>query len=163
MGTKKIEQEEGVNGLGIAVVNTNSEEFKFLQKRIAEESKKQSTDQILKNHLLSLRFQMETYLKNENEEVVEVGSFLKEFIKALNIKYKKFALYVDIKESNLSALLRGKRKVNTDLALKLGQIFNIDPALWIHIQSKNELRQIQKEHKNKYDRYNIKDLLEQIN
>lgn len=154
-----LDDEGGVNGLGIGVVNTNSNEFKFLRSKIEEESKKQTQKEILENNFLSLRFQMESYLEREEDEVLEVGWFLKEFIKALGVKNKVFAEYIGFRESNLSALYKGQRKVNIDLALKLGKIFNVDPALWIHIQSKNELRKIKEENKRKYVKYNIDDLL----
>jgi len=156
--SKKI-IDEGINGLGIGIVNTNSKEFKALQEIIIKKSKKQSKKKILENKLLSLRFQMETYLEQKDNSIIEVGWFLKEFLRELNIKNKTFAEYINFQESNLSALFTGKRKVNIDLALKLGKIFRIDPTLWIHIQSKNELTRMEKENKKEYQRYNIDDLL----
>jgi len=159
MKKKKIINEGGIQGLGIGVVNTNSEEFKFLQKKIITESKKQSKQQILENHLLSLRFQMESYLRVDNEEIKEVGSFLKEYVKVLGIKNKVFAEYISFKESNLSALYNGTRKINIDLALKLGKIFKLEPSLWIHIQSKNEIKRMREKNEQAYNKYNIEDLL----
>ncbi len=155
---KKIIDEE-VIGLGVGIVNTNSKEFKALQTQIITRAKKQTKKQLLENSLLSLRFQMESYLAEERSELVEVGWFLKELIKRLNIKNKLFAEYIGFKESNLSALFSGKRKINIDLALKLGEIFKIDPALWIHIQSKNELSRMKKENKKAYEKYSMEDLL----
>jgi len=154
-----VNDEDGINGLGIGVVNINSEEFKELQRVIIAKSKKLSKNKILENKLLSLRFQMERYLDNEKPEIVEVGWFLKEFLRQLNIKNVIFAKYIDFQESNLSALFKGNRKINTDLALKLGKIFRVDPSLWIHIQSKNELLRMAKENKKGYQKYNINDLL----
>ena len=159
MKKKKIIKEEGIQGLGVGVVNTNSKEFKYLQKKIIEESKKQSKKQILENHLLSLRFQMESYLRGDSKDIKEVGSFLKEYVQILGIKKKKFAEYIGYKESNLSALYNGNRKINIDLALKLGKIFKVDPTLWIHIQSKNELRKMKEENEKEYRKYSIDDLL----
>jgi len=151
--------DEGINGLGIGVVNTNSKEFKALQKIITAKSKKQSNKRLLENKLLSLRFQMESYLDKKDKSIIEVGWFLKEFLKELNIKNKTFAEYIGLQDSNLSALFAGKRKINTDLALKLGKIFRVNPTLWIHIQSKNEITRLEKENKKEYQRYNIDDLL----
>jgi len=156
---KKIINKEGINGLGVGVVNTNSKEFKFLQKKIIEESKKQSKKTVIENTLLSLRFRMETYLIEQDNDRIEIGWFLKEFIKALKIKNKIFADYIDYKESNLSALFNGKRKINVDLALKLGSIFNVDPTLWINIQSKNELKRVKDANADKYDKLSLDDLL----
>ena len=151
--------EDGINGLGEPLVNTNSSEFKELQDVISKRSLNQSKSKVIENKLLSLRFTMENYLHNNDNSYVEVGWFLKELLRSLEIKNKTFAEYIDFKESNLSALFSGKRKVNFDLALKLGKIFRIDPALWIHIQSKNELIKLKKELRNAYKDYNIKDLI----
>lgn len=60
MKNENIINEGGVNGLGKGIVNTNSEEFKFLRAKILRESNNQTKEQKLENHLLSLRFQMES-------------------------------------------------------------------------------------------------------
>ncbi len=159
MKKKETINEGGINGLGIGVVNTNAEEFKELQRIILAQSKKQTKKQILENKLLSLRFQMESYLEKQTDPIVEVGWFLKEFLKELKIKNKVFAEYIEFQESNLSALFKGNRKINTDLALKLGKIFRVDPTLWINIQSKNELIRMREKNNKEYQKYNIEDLL----
>jgi addiction module HigA family antidote len=151
--------DEGINGSGKALVNTNSKEFKELQKQIASSSNKQSKTKVIENILLSLRFKMESYLLGNESDYFEVGWFLKEYLKELNIKNKTFAEYIEYKESNLSALFAGRRKINYDLALKLGKIFKVEPTLWIHIQSKNELIKIEKETIKDYQNYNIKELI----
>ena len=81
------------------------------------------------------------------------------FIKTINIKKSKFANYIDYGGSNLSALLKGRRKINVDLAIKFGEIFQTDPSIWLHIQSKNELMEIRSHQKEKYSKYNLEDLL----
>ena len=157
---KKLKNiEDGINGLGIGVVNTNSKEFKELQRIIKEKANKLSKNQIQQNKLLSLRFQMQSYLESSDKDIIEVGSFLKEFLNQLDIKKKTFAEYLGLQESNLSALFKGKRKINIDLAIKLGTIFRIDPILWIHIQSKNELIKLHKENRKEYQKYKLSDLL----
>ncbi len=158
MKRKKI-IDEGINGLGIGVINTNAKEFKALKKIIAEEAKQQSEDELLENTLLSVRFQMESYLKNEDGSLIEVGFFLKEFLRKLGVKNKFFAEYIGFQESNLSALFKGKRKINPDLAIKLGKIFRVNPILWIHIQSKNELLRLKNKNGKMYQEYSIDDLL----
>ena len=159
MRKKKTIKADGLQGLGIGVVNTNSKEFRCLQEKIKEESQRQSKKQILENQLLSLRFQMERYLRENPAIVKEVGAFIKEHVQVLGIKNKDFAEYIGYKESYLSALYAGKRKINIDLALKLGKIFNVDPTLWIHIQSKNELKKMEDENEKAYRKYSIDDLL----
>ncbi|MEN0006919.1 MAG: HigA family addiction module antitoxin [Bacteroidota bacterium] len=151
--------DEGINGLGIGVINTNAEDFKALQTAIQEHAATQSPEAILRNKMLGLRFQMETYLQTEVKEVKEVGFFLKQFLSELNIRNKTFAKYIGYQESNLSALFKGRRKINTDLALKLGKIFRVAPSLWINIQSKNELIRLEKENSAMYQKYKVEDLL----
>ncbi|MEO1514127.1 MAG: hypothetical protein AAFV95_03915 [Bacteroidota bacterium] len=102
---------------------------------------------------------MESYLVGDVVEVIEVGWFLKEFIKVTKIKHKIFAEYIGYKESNLSALFKERRKISIDVALKLGKIFPVKPELWIHIQSKNELIRMKEENKSNYQKYSLEDLL----
>lgn len=148
-------------GFGEGLINQNSEEFKVLQNMIKSDSLQRSQSELIENQILSLRFQMESYLEKENpKELIPIGFFLKRMVEALKVKKKMFAKYIDYKESNLSAIFKGRRKINTDLAVKFGEIFNIKPSLWLHIQSKNELLEMLNDHKEKYKKYSLDDLLE---
>ena len=48
------------------------------------------------------------------------------FLLSLRIKKKAFAEYIDYKESNLSAIFKGRRRINPDLAIKFGEIFRVN-------------------------------------
>lgn len=154
--------DDGINGSGKGFVNVNSKDFKVLRKKIEEHYKTLPNEQKRDNILFSYRMKMERYLNTENEEIKEVGVFVKEIIRLLNIKNKDFANYIDYEESNISAFLNGKRKVNPDLALKIARIFNLDAILLMNIQSKNELKTFAKINEEKYVKYNIKDLLAKV-
>jgi len=152
--------EGGINGTGKGIVNTNSKDFKGLQNAIIEHAKKQSPEDKIKYKLISLKLQMQTYISKEDvKEKIEVGEFLKRHLKAINIKNKQFANYIEIEESNLSSIINGRRKINIDTAFKLGQLFNINPNFWLLVQSKNELLEVRK---NKYQKYKLKDLLKKV-
>lgn len=152
--------EGGVNGTGKGLVNVNSKSFKGLRNAIAEHAKLQSEEDRIKIELLSLRFQMEGYMQGDNyNEIIEIGYYLKEHLKAIKIKSKHFANYLEIEESNLSSIIKGRRKITTDLALKLGQVFQLDPNLWLLIQSKNELKKLELGRKDKYLKYRLEELL----
>ena len=156
--------EGGIIGSGEGLVNQNSREFKELQRMIKERSVGMKESEWIANQLFSIRFQMESYLDTaQPEQLKGAGRFLEEFIAVLKIKKKAFAEYIDYKESNLSAIFSGKRKINTDLAIKFGEIFNVDPVIWLHIQNKNELIETLKENKSKYEKYKLKDLLREVN
>lgn len=160
MAKKKIINKEGITGSGKSLVNTNSEDFLFLKEQILNESSKQSRKQVAINNLLALKYRMEDYFEcSTPTKIINVGSFLREFIDILDLKYKLFAEYIGIDDSNLSALLKGRRKFNLDIAVKLSKIFNIPPTLWLSIQSKNELLHFNEKSNSKYDKYNLDDLL----
>jgi addiction module HigA family antidote len=163
MSKSKKLNEGGIQGTGEGLVNQNSESFKKLQELIESHSKEQSASEQLWNRLISLRFQMEFYLKEEMpEELKPAGYYLERYIEALEIKKKDFASYIGYQESNLSAILKGRRSISTDLAIKLGEIFQIDPALWLNIQSKNDLLKIIQRDKKKYNKYSLEDLLDEV-
>ncbi|KAA3628744.1 MAG: addiction module antidote protein, HigA family [Bacteroidetes bacterium] len=164
MGKQKIKNEGGVIGTGAGLVNQNSKEFKALRQLIETRSKEQGGEDFVVNQLLSLRFQMETYIAKEHPgELIQAGEFLEGFVKALKIRKKDFAEYIGYKESNLSAILKGRRKINSDLALKFGEIFSVNPEVWLNIQNKNELLEMIDKDKEKYERYKLEDLLKQAN
>ena len=113
---------------------------------IEETAATQRDERKIKTNIRSLRFQMEDYLNDENPlEIISTGWFLNELIQAVRIKNKDFADYIGIQASNLSALLKGVRRINIELALKLDSIFHINPALWLHIQNKNDLLRIKRD------------------
>ncbi len=56
--------EDGINGLGVGAVNTNSNEFKALQRIINKKASELTKKQIQENKLLSLRFQRQTDLEH---------------------------------------------------------------------------------------------------
>ena len=122
MGTKENVNAGGINGLGEGLINTNSQEFKHLQNMIQLASKNERQERRMENQLLSIRFQMESYLNEKIEEIIPAGEFLERFIQAIQVKKKDFAKYINYDATNLAAVLKGRRKVNSDMAIKLGKI-----------------------------------------
>jgi len=133
----------GINGLGESLINTNSEDFKALKKLIEKSYQSQSESEKIENGLLSIRFQMESYLnaKIKVEEVKPAGYFIECLLKVVHVTKKHLSEYIGFEYTNLISVMKGRRKINSELAIKLGQIFKIDPAIWLHIESKNELIQ----------------------
>ena len=162
MAKTKIINEGGITGSGKGLINTNSSDFLFLKEQIVHKFIQQSRKQIILNNFLSLKYQMDDYLLTTCPfQIIPIGTFLKKFIHAIGLKQKLFAEYIGIKNSNLSALLKGRRKLNLDIAIKLEKIFNTPSALWLNIQNKNELLIFQNSNNSSYDNYNLDDLLKQ--
>lgn len=155
----KIVNEGGINGSGEGVVNINSKDFKALQAMIKERSKLLSPEEKRNNTMLSIRFQMESYLERKDSSIKAVGLFIKDLIKELGIKNRDLANYLDYEESNLSSFLNGRRKLNPDLAIKLGRVFKLSPTLLLNVQIYNELKKFEEANKKNYLSYDIEDLL----
>jgi len=152
--------DEGINGLGQGVVNTNSPSFTLLREKIVQESRKRDPVERIKDRLLGIRLQMEYFVQEkELSSSLPVGEFLKSSVQILGIKHKSFAAYLDLDESNLSAVYRGRRKINLDLAMKLGKILNIPPHLWLNVQNKNELHELALQHPGRYEDLGLIDLI----
>lgn len=159
----KIINPGGVNGTGKGVVNINSKDYKGLQKAVQEDAEKQTVEEKIRYELISLKLQIENYISNEEpDSILEVGDLLKRYLTAIRVKNKDFARFLEIEESNLSALIKGRRKINIDIAFKLGQVFDINPNLWLLIQSKNELLLLSGKKKKAYEKYQLKNLLKRV-
>lgn len=46
----------------------------------------------------------------------------------------------DSLETNIVKLLKGRRKINIEIAKKLELIFNINARAWLYIQTKNDIK-----------------------
>ena len=161
--TKKIINQGGINGTDQGVVNINSKDYKTLQKAIQNYSKNQNPKDIIRYKFISLKLQVDNYISDSNpEKILTSGYFLKQYLNVVDIKNKEFAKFIDIEESNLSSIISGRRKINTEFAFKLGQIFNIDSSSWLLIQSKNDLLKMTQERKIGYDKYRLEDLMKKV-
>lgn len=107
MSKQKIINEGGIIGTGKGLVNQNSKELKELKRVIKEKSGELKEPELIANRLLSLRFQMETYLERENpKKIIQIGEFLEEYVEALKIKKR------DIQSKNelMEIIDRDKKK-----------------------------------------------------
>jgi len=160
---RKKKSDELTSGVLTESMDTNSAEFDQLQAILLNKSKAQTKLQKNKIELLSLKIQMEDYLKSEKKEVIKLaGDFLKSYLEILQIRQIKFAKYIGIEPSNLNKIIKGERQINSEIALILGKIFNLDPMLWLEIQSKNELIQLATKKDKQLKKYSLEDLIESI-
>ena len=98
MNTERIINEGGVNGSGLGLVNTNSNDFKELKSVMQNAFHVQTETLKIENGLLALRFRMEEYLsQKEVKEIISVGVFLRLFVTLLNVKNKDLANLLIIK------------------------------------------------------------------
>lgn len=158
--TKLVANEGGLNGSGKGVLNVNSTDFIALRNAI--EVHAENTDKLksIEHELFSIELQMINYVQQTNIEAIkEICVFLKAAIKSTNIKHAVFAQYAKIEASNLSAILNNKRRISVEFAVKIGYIFNINPNLWLQVQSKNDLLKIELKDKSEFQKLSLQDLL----
>ncbi|WP_428656513.1 helix-turn-helix transcriptional regulator [Runella sp.] len=133
-----------------------------LKEFILLHSQQQSEEQKLKNELLSIRFQLEDYIENDNyTDKLKIVDFVKMYLRLLNISQKKLAILFEMKDSNLHKYLVGERKLNASFVLKLSSFSHTPPEYWLRVEVKNELIEIIKEGSKteKYQKYDYRNLL----
>jgi hypothetical protein len=97
MSEEKMVNIGGINGLGESLVNTNSQDFKFLQEIIRKNAESQEAEHKIENGLLSVRFQMESYLNADLkiENLKPAGFFVEKLLKTIAVSKKQFSAYID--------------------------------------------------------------------
>jgi plasmid maintenance system antidote protein VapI len=129
------------------------------------QNSKRSPERLRRNAMLAVHYRMEHYLLDDNitfEGIRTIENFVMDFLKVLGIKKGVFAKYIELDVSNMNKYYRNDRRFSTDLALKFAHFFHTPADLWLKIQIKNELLQLQKEEKanEKYDKYDYEKLLQ---
>ena len=61
-------------------------------------------------------------------------------MKPLHLSINRLALGIDVPPNRISAIVRGKRALTADTALRLGKYFGVSPEIWFDLQSDYDLR-----------------------
>ena len=101
---------------------------------------------------------MKSYLLDESKQIVLTGEFLNNLLDIYNVNKSKFAEHIGFENANLHALLRGRRKFNSKLALIIGKIFKIEPEIWMFIEAKNDLKIFNLKHKVILKKFSLKEM-----
>jgi antitoxin HigA-1 len=72
--------------------------------------------------------------------LVHPGMVLEDdYLKPLGITPYRLAKELHIPQTRVHEILKGKRGISADTALRLGRFFGIDPAWWLRVQASCEL------------------------
>lgn len=148
-------------GVLTASMNVENREFNALQLFLKKRADALNEKQKLELELFALQIKMEDYLNahEDEQDVLTVGDFLRLYLDKLNIKQNVFAKYLGLNPSNFNKILTANRKLNFELSFMLGQIFNVDPKIWMLIQVKNEYIKLKNDKAEDFKRFKLEDLV----
>jgi antitoxin HigA-1 len=80
-------------------------------------------------------------MKRKQLNPIPPGEILhEEFMKPLDISINRLARDIDVPPNRISAIIRGRRAITADTALRLGKYFGVSPEIWLDLQSDYDLR-----------------------
>ncbi|NBB86636.1 MAG: HigA family addiction module antidote protein [Bacteroidetes bacterium] len=62
-----------------------------------------------------------------------------EFLAPLNLSQNKLAMSIRVPAPRISEIVRGKRTVTVDTALRLARFFGTTPRFWLNLQTRYDL------------------------
>jgi addiction module HigA family antidote len=65
---------------------------------------------------------------------------LKEFMEPLEVSQNKLARDLDVPVGRVNDIIKGKRVITTDTALRLAIYFKTTPEFWLNLQSRFDLK-----------------------
>src|SRR3990170_5493229 len=70
---------------------------------------------------------------------VHPGIYLKELLEELGLSQYRLAQEIRVPAMRISHVVRGKRPVTAELALRLGRYFGQSPRYWLNLQSRYDM------------------------
>lgn len=77
---------------------------------------------------------------------------LEDFMKPLGLSQYHVAMDIGVTPLRISQIVRGKRAITADTALRLARYFNTTPAIWLRLQARYDLEVAQSKFGNKINR-----------
>lgn len=59
---------------------------------------------------------------------------LEEWLKPLNMSQAELAKAIDVPFQRVNTIIKGRRGITPDTALRLGKLFNTGPEVWLNLQ-----------------------------
>ena len=70
-----------------------------------------------------------------------------EYMKPLNLSAHALGRAIGVPGNRISDLVRQRRDVSADTAIRLGRFFEVDPRFWLNLQSAYDLSKAATKHK----------------
>jgi len=62
-----------------------------------------------------------------------------EFLRPLGISQARLAKDIGVSTKRINAIVAGQRRIDADMALRLGRYFHISPHFWMNLQARYEV------------------------
>ena len=72
-------------------------------------------------------------------EPIHPGEFLADELQEIEITAAELSRQLDVPPNRISQIIRGRRDITADTALRLGQFFGTGPELWMNLQKAYDL------------------------
>src|SRR5215207_4107817 len=83
---------------------------------------------------------------SESLELIAPAEFLlEEFMRPHAISQNRLSRDIDVPAARINEIVKGKRAITADTALRLGKYFGTSAELWLNLQSDYELRRARRE------------------
>jgi addiction module HigA family antidote len=63
-----------------------------------------------------------------------------EFMKPLGLSANQLARDIDVPPGRITEIIKGKRSITADTALRLGKYFGVSPEIWLNLQVDYDMR-----------------------
>ena len=74
------------------------------------------------------------------QNLIHPGEILEEeFLKPLGISQTRLAIDIRVPAPRVNAIVRGRRAITADTALRLGAYFGMEPQFWLNLQNNYDL------------------------
>jgi addiction module HigA family antidote len=68
------------------------------------------------------------------------------YLKPLGLSANALAKAIDVPGNRISDIVRRRRDVSADTAIRLGRYFDVDPRFWLNLQAAYDLSRAESEH-----------------
>jgi addiction module HigA family antidote len=69
-----------------------------------------------------------------------------EYMKPLGLSANALGQAIGVPGNRISDIVRGRRDVSADTAIRLGRFFGVDPHFWLNLQAAYDLSRAESEH-----------------
>ena len=84
-------------------------------------------------------------IKKQLDPIPPGEILLVEFLKPLGVSQQRLARDIDVPVNRIGDIVRGKRRITADTALRLAKYFGTSPDVWLGIQMDYDLRLAQRD------------------